>query len=96
MNAYKITWAILEPIKGKVTKADADKMNIGRMFANKMGAKCFGNIDAALSWVKEQAPAKKYNVRFICDKQFGMITYTNGQYAIPFTTKQANNVYIIG
>ena len=105
LNPYQITWIEFRPTRGKATKADG-KLIFGERirggwadtqtgcfymhFPNKALAMGYlhnlGNVAHKL--------AKPYECRFFTGKQFGMRTWDNPE--VPFTTKQRNEVTILG
>lgn len=94
-SPYKITWIEIRPMTGRtVTAADARKMRNVCVHRNGFGYAHFPNKKSALEWLHtERKLSKKYEARLFTDKQFGMAKEENG-YAIPFTTKQYNEVFI--
>ena len=96
LNPYQITWIEIRPIEGRVvTKADARKMRCVCVHRNGYGYAHFGNKERAIEWLRtERNLSKKYEARLFTDKQFCMAKEETG-YAIPFTTKQNNEVYYI-
>lgn len=94
INPYEITWVIIEPATGIVTKADAKKMGLCTL-NKKIGTKVFANKENAIKWIKSQKASKRYICRMITDKQFGMIK-VGANVVIPFTSKQVKEAYTIG
>ena len=95
LSAYKITWVEVRPTTGrKVTQSDAKRLGVS-VHRNGYGYLHFGNIDRAKAWLNEPRNlSKRYECRLFSDRQFSMASPANN-YAIPFTTKQYNEVYYI-
>lgn len=83
LNSYTITWTILTPIKGKVTKKDLNKMYSCGIYTNNMDRE--NNQFYFHSPTKENANkkvkalkdlSKNYEVVHITDKQFGEIFWS--------------------
>jgi hypothetical protein len=79
LNAYTITWAIIQPVKGKITKKDLNIMFRNGLYSisasktkNEFTAH-FPNKDSAIVRVMSlKGLSRLYKVVFITDKQFGM------------------------
>lgn len=99
ISKYVVTWIELTPIKGIVTKHDrkqfGDILLWGR---DKKYFRHFPNRERALNWIAsfDKKLDKQYKCRLFTDAQFSKSKYENGQIIVPFTTKQMNEVYVIG
>lgn len=97
LNPYKTIWAIIEPVKGIVTKQDVKKMEASRMGNNKIAVKFFLTKERMMKWVKQQEVSKRYSVKYCYDKQFGIGQFDeNGKFCVKFTKKQNEEVNYIG
>ena len=94
LNPYEITWAIVTPVSGIITKKDAKKMGVC-VWNGKVGCKHFPTKEQAEEWAKTIHTGKAYECRFITDAQYGNIQVTGDCVTIPYTTAQANNVMTI-
>ena len=82
LNPYKITWAILTPIKGRVTKKDLTALFRAGVYTyckkadiNEITAH-FPTKGKALETLKKvKNLTKNYEVILITDKQFGMTNW---------------------
>ena len=96
-SPYVIMWAEVRPNSGRIVrKRDARVMGLTTHW-NGYGYRHFSNRDSADRWLTEQKSkqlSKEYSVRFFTDKQFGLASKENN-YAIPFTSKQWDEVTII-
>lgn len=102
LNPYKTTWAIITPNKGTfVTKHDIKAFGDIALFnRNKYHCMFFGSKHSAIDFFKNfrKKIDKKYQVRFITDKQAGMAKAgVNRELPnFPFTKKQLEEVLFIG
>ena len=100
LSAYKITWVEFRPEKGKAAKRDCVAIaGFSIASADKNGCyyRHFGNRERAMAFLQSfnKKLSKRYECRLFTDKQFGMRAIENG-YAVPFTTKQSEEVIILG
>lgn len=99
MSKYRITWIELCPESGIVTKHDrkqfGDMLLLGKNLKHYLH---FKDRPTALNWLRtfNKRLDKQYTCRLFTDAQFSKSRYEDGQMVIPFTTKQRNEVYIIG
>ena len=99
-SSYTIYWAEFTPVTGRVvTKHDRKQLgeicNIGTK--TKYYRKHFPSKEDAIRFLKsfDKKLDKRYMVRLFTDKQFGMAKEEDG-YAIPYTSKQREEVYYVG
>lgn len=101
INPYVITWAVLTPIKGKVTKKDLTTLyrNGVYTYCKRVG---FNEVTAHFP-TKEKAEkvlksikglSKNYEVVFITDKQFGMSDWKQSIIELATKTQLKNRFYI--
>lgn len=104
-SAYKIWWIEFRAQKGIVTKKDAKILKKydfgGRNRRNLL--EHFASKDDAEKYLADKAEdfkklSKKYEVRMCTDKQFGLgrVDMDNNIVVIDFTTKQNNEMFVIG
>lgn len=96
LSPYKVYWVELTPSEGIVTKHDR------RLFGEycltgkeSKHYKHFPSKQDALNWLANFDATrldKSYSCRLFTDKQFGLAKAEHN-FAIPFTTKQRNEVY---
>lgn len=99
ISKYVVTWIELSPAKGIVTKHD--RKQFGDLYLHGKDKKFFLHFkdrQSALNWIAGFGKRldKQYTCRLFTDAQFSKSRYEDGQIIIPFTTKQRNEVYIIG
>ena len=102
-SAYKITWIEFRPVSGKATRKDCDAFAGWRsdLHSADIHTRCyykhFPSKEKALAYLKnfDRKLTKRYECRIFTDKQFGMRTPETG-YAVPFTAKQFEDVYVLG
>ena len=98
LSPYKIYWIELVPSKGIVTKHD--RRLFGDIFlrgTEKKHYKPFCGKQRTLDWLANFDSAtldKSHSCRLFTDKQFGLAKAEN-DFAIPFTSKQLNEVYYL-
>lgn len=92
LNAYQITWAILQPKKGIVTKKDT-RLGFSKQDLFLIDHAC--SLEAAKEKVNNLAGklSKEYDIFFITDKQFGMSC--NGNFKEVATSKQLSETFQI-
>ena len=101
LNPYKITWAIITPIKGKVTKKDlttfiksgvyiyCEKMDLNEVTAY------FITKEKALKTLKKvKNLSKNYEVILITDKQFSLLNWNESVKTVA-TKKQFRDRFFI-
>lgn len=95
LNAYQITWAILEPVKGIITKKD-QRFGFSKNRDNSSLIAFGATGEAAETKVKSLAGklSKEYNVFYITDKQFGMTSNVKSFKDVA-TTKQLSEMFQI-
>ena len=100
LNPYKITWAIITPIKGKATKKDltaffrAGVSYCKRIDFNEFTAH-FSTKEKALKTLKKvKNLSKNYEVIFITDKQFGLVNWRESLKTVA-TKKQLRDRFFI-
>ena len=101
LNPYKITWAILTPIKGKVTKKDLTTLFKAGVYTyctktdiNEITAH-FPTKGKALDALKKvKNLTKNYEVILITDKQFGMTNWKESVKTVA-TKKQLQDRFFI-
>lgn len=104
LNPYQITWIEFRPTRGKATKADS-KLIFGKRHSEEADCQTgcfymhFPNKALAMGYLHNLGNvghklAKPYECRLFTGKQFGMRTWNNPE--VPFTTKQQNEVTILG
>lgn len=99
ISKYVVTWIELSPIKGIVTKHDRKQFGDTLLWGRDLKYyKHFPNKEKAINWLQtfDKRLNKKYNCRLFTDAQFSKSRCENGQIIVPFTTKQRNEVYVIG
>lgn len=97
LNPYLITWAILTPIKGKVTKKDLYQMNAVNIFSkvNNEAIGHFSTPERAKSFINDIVSlSKSYEVVLITDKQFGLCNIKQ-PIRMSATKKQLQNRFFI-
>lgn len=101
LNPYTIIWTILIPTKGIARKSDEKQTDFNRMMSNSCLIAHSPNKEKALQRVNSLKGklAKKYEVLFITDKQFGLIQldYINNTHNIMdiATSKQIKEIFKI-
>ena len=94
-NPYTITWAIITPVTGLITKKDAAKMGVA-VWGDCVGGRHFPDKDAAKDWARNQHPGKHYVCTFIKDAQFRRMRMVNGLAIFPpLTMRQINEQMLI-
>ena len=101
LNPYKITWAILTPIKGKIAKKDLTTfLKEGvytcckRLDFNEVTA-YFSTKEKALKTLKKvKNLSKNYEVILITDKQFSMVNWKESVKTVA-TKKQLQDRFFI-
>ena len=98
ISKYRTTWIELLPAKGIVTKHDQRQFGTIFFGRNIQYFIHFKDKQNALNWLNSfnKKLDKQYTCRLFTDAQFGMSENINGRVIVPFTTKQRNEVYIIG
>jgi len=95
LNPYKITWAIITPIKGKFTQKDFSLLKktmpslCGNDYLNERCAH-FPTKERAIEVLAKSKASKEYKVVFITDKQFGMTNNSESLLKVA-TTLQINS-----
>lgn len=99
MSKYNSWWAEFTPTTGIVTLHDRRLLGDIMLLGNKAKRyrKYMGSKEDAIRFVKSfnKRLDKRYEVRFFTSAQFGLAKEKDG-YAIPFTSKQLEEVYYIG
>lgn len=105
LNPYKVTFAVLKPVKGPATKADQVKSGFMRDLTNQFLSMHAPDLVSAKKKVNSLKGklSKDYEVFFITDKQFGniKIVYKNGKmtysksYVDVATTKQLSEKFLL-
>lgn len=101
LNSYRITWAIITPVSGKyVTMHDRMAISGRALFPHMTWhEQWFFSRQDAVNFIKgfNKKLDKKYRVRLIADRQFGMAKSSGSEMPVfPFTNKQQAEVYYIG
>ncbi|GAB6977128.1 hypothetical protein [Prevotella falsenii] len=103
-SPYKVHWAIFTPTTGKVVTKKDEKVLSGSSYiaanrkAMKFYAKHFATKQDALDFIQNfnGKLIKKYKVRLLTDKQFGLSKINIGEVPeFPFTEKQKKEVYYL-
>lgn len=102
-SPYKVHWAIFVPVKGGCVSKKDEKTLSGHSYIAKgkempYYAKHFATKQDAVNFLQNfnGGLEKKYNVRILTDKQFGMTQITIGTLPeFPFTEKQSKEIYYI-
>lgn len=101
LNAYEITWTVLTPVKGKVTKKDLNQMYRCGIYTNSMDRT--HNQFFFHSATKENAQnkvkalkglSKTYEVIHITDKQFGLLKWNESKLANATKKQLENRIFI--
>jgi len=80
LNPYKITWAVITPVKGKITMKDLKAMKKSGLFhffpsykTKNESSLFFASKGIAIDMISKVAGlSKQYKVVYITDKQFGL------------------------
>ena len=101
LNPYEITWAILTPIKGKVTKKDLTTLFRAGVYTyckrvgfNEVTAHFSTKQKAIETLKKVKNLTRNYEVVLITDKQFGMTNWKESV-RIVATKKQLQDRFFI-